>query len=76
MAKGVGSRDRQEKLYAAAKQGLPEQMAPCRHYRSCGGCDLQELSYEHQLEAKKRSLTLKTAVEIHGGSSGAIRPPA
>ena len=57
MAKGLGNRDKQEKLYAAAKQGLPEQLAPCRHYHSCGGCDLQELSYEHQLEAKKRSLT-------------------
>jgi 23S rRNA (uracil-5-)-methyltransferase RumA len=56
MARGIGSREKQEKLYAAAKQGLPEQLAPCRHYHSCGGCDLQELSYEHQLEAKRRSL--------------------
>jgi 23S rRNA (uracil1939-C5)-methyltransferase len=26
--------------------------APCPHFGSCGGCDFQQLSYEHQLAAK------------------------
>jgi 23S rRNA (uracil1939-C5)-methyltransferase len=37
--------------------GSPERIAPpCRHYGTCGGCDLQHLSPAGQAEAKGRQL--------------------
>ena len=27
---------------------------PCPHYRKCGGCQMQKLPYEKQLERKQR----------------------
>lgn len=33
---------------------LPEQPAPCPHFGSCGGCTIQDLPYEAQLERKRR----------------------
>ncbi|MCX6558316.1 MAG: methyltransferase [Candidatus Aminicenantes bacterium] len=30
--------------------------APCRHYRECGGCNLQHMAYDEQLRCKKEIL--------------------
>ena len=32
---------------------LKEYQAPCPHYRKCGGCQLQRMSYEEQLHHKQ-----------------------
>lgn len=46
----------EEKLIAIA-EGMPQRVAPhCKHFGECGGCQLQDLSYEHQLTAKKAML--------------------
>jgi len=31
--------------------------APCRHYRECGGCNLQHMAYDEQLRCKKEILS-------------------
>jgi 23S rRNA (uracil1939-C5)-methyltransferase len=33
------------------------QEAPCRHYRDCGGCNLQHMAYDEQLRCKKEILS-------------------
>lgn len=46
----------EEKLIAIA-EALPQRVTPrCKHFGECGGCQLQDLSYEHQLTAKKAML--------------------
>ncbi|MEK6398706.1 MAG: hypothetical protein V4734_11520, partial [Terriglobus sp.] len=46
----------EEKLMAIA-DAMPQRVAPfCKHFGECGGCQLQDLSYEHQLTAKKAML--------------------
>lgn len=43
----------EERLIAIA-EATPHRVAPgCKHFGVCGGCQLQDLSYEHQLTAKK-----------------------
>ncbi|MEW6093244.1 MAG: TRAM domain-containing protein, partial [Chloroflexota bacterium] len=42
---------------AEVLEASPERVAPrCRHYRACGGCHYQHLSYESQLAAKEEIL--------------------
>jgi 23S rRNA (uracil1939-C5)-methyltransferase len=46
----------EETLIAIAEE-MPERVTPsCKHFGECGGCQLQDLSYEHQLTAKKAML--------------------
>ncbi|HEY9137307.1 MAG TPA: 23S rRNA (uracil(1939)-C(5))-methyltransferase RlmD [Terriglobus sp.] len=46
----------EEKLIAIAET-MSQRVAPrCKHFGECGGCQLQDLSYEHQLIAKKAML--------------------
>src|SRR5437870_2862955 len=43
----------------------PRSLARCRHFGSCGGCSLQDLSYEAQLE-RKRDFVLKSLAGLEG----------
>lgn len=48
---------------------LPE----CPYFGTCGGCKWQHVSYEAQLEAKRRSV--QEALEHHGGFEGIVVLP-
>jgi 23S rRNA (uracil1939-C5)-methyltransferase len=47
--------------------------APCDHFGSCGGCRLQDLAYEAQLEAKETQV--RDALERLGGLAGVPLEP-
>lgn len=65
--------------YAQAKleriiQPSPQRIEPsCPYYARCGGCQLQHLSYEGQLEAKRRQVA--DCLERIGGFEGIAVPP-
>lgn len=57
-----------EVIAASASRVAP----PCRHYGSCGGCDLQHLSLEAQRDHKRevlRELLARQGIELPGASS-------
>ena len=66
--------DEVKKTYARGRivkilEESPERVAPlCPIYDSCGGCQLQHLSYEEQLRLKRQQVV--DAVERIGGLSG------
>ena len=54
--------------------GAPRVDAPCTHFPICGGCRLQDLAYEAQLEAKAAQVS--DALTRIGGLSGfELEPP-
>jgi 23S rRNA (uracil1939-C5)-methyltransferase len=50
--------------------------APCRHYRECGGCNLQHMAYPEQLRCKKEILdaNLKKIAGIDRSGPAAVLP--
>jgi len=46
----------EQKLIAIAETMLQRVAPRCKHFEQCGGCQLQDLSYPHQLTAKKAML--------------------
>jgi 23S rRNA (uracil1939-C5)-methyltransferase len=55
------------------ESGPNRQEAPCPHFGSCGGCDLQHLTYEAQLSAKQE--ILRDALRRIGGFRDDIEIP-
>ncbi len=46
-----------EQRLAAITETMSQRVVPrCKHFEHCGGCQLQDLSYPHQLTAKKAML--------------------
>lgn len=54
--------------------GAPRVDAPCAHFPACGGCRLQDLAYEAQLEAKGAQVA-EALARIGGLSGFELEPP-
>ena len=67
-----------EATLIAIAENIPQRVGPrCKHFGECGGCQLQDLGYEHQLTAKKAmlldvlhaaGLSSVPAIETHSAS--------
>jgi 23S rRNA (uracil1939-C5)-methyltransferase len=70
---------REKKRWAAGRllkvisPGAGRRVAPCPHYARCGGCTVEHLDYDHQLEIKAR-IVLEALRRIGGIDIGALPP--
>ena len=56
MALLPGTQREQPHVLRAAKAAFPHITPRCQYVGTCGGCNLQDLAYAHQLALKQRSL--------------------
>lgn len=60
-------------LLSSIDQESPQRITPrCEHYEQCGGCQLQHLSYEAQLQLKQK--TVQDALQRIGGITIPVHP--
>lgn len=52
----LGTKREQPQLLRTAKATFPRITPRCQYVGTCGGCNLQDLAYEHQLALKQRGL--------------------
>mgnify|MGYP005855865117 CR=1 FL=1 len=63
----------QGRMLDVIKKHSQRQMPPCEVYASCGGCQLQHITYQGQLEIKER-IVKETLARIGGLDSVLVQP--
>ncbi|MCM8532763.1 MAG: hypothetical protein NE330_16465, partial [Lentisphaeraceae bacterium] len=52
MRQKIKKKKDQASIYFEALKGVPRTTPICEHYKNCGGCDLQDFTYEDQVNTK------------------------